>query len=517
MEDKETSTENPAGSQEQKGPHQAILRLMTKLFGKPYLSFGLILFFGLVVLTEFAYRLMNQPSVYWLDHSQGLKDSQFLFGYGPWVALGIYLVYILIMGAVLSLLNRSPALVVWCAAVYVPLNTFSRLLPVCGSGVFKIFPDLYCNIYQSIVLLVIGLILGFALVGNLLQVEASESRMAGRGWLKTKLGLSVLGASMIGVWFLLLAVGIFYSARIPTTGWQPVQVVHSPSPRYEMMVAYDSGRDKTVLFGGVVETSGGNWSKTAETWEWSGKDWTQIRTEISPPARSRGAMAYDKTRGMVILFGGWNDLGKSLGDTWGWDGNTWTKFCSSCNPPPRGCFDMFYDPSRKQVVLYGGCDDNGNFYNDAWEWNGVDWDRIDQTDSPLISGAPLIYDPQNQRAVGFLAGFPTGTWIWDDQGWSKLTSPSEPPGRANAALSFNPMSGQILMFGGQNDKGKSLYNDTWLLNDTTWSEVKSGLQPPGRWGHVVFFDPSRGKFMLFGGFGRSALNDMWEFTFPGSK
>jgi hypothetical protein len=284
-----------------------------------------------------------------------------------------------------------------------------------------------------------------------------------------------------------------------------------------MMAAYDSGRSKAVLFGGAIETNAGNWVKTAETWEWNGDDWTQIQTEKSPPARSRGAMAYDRKRSEVILFGGWDDLGKSMNDTWEWDGKTWNELCSFCNPPPRGCFDMFYDTRREQVVLYGGCDENGAFYNDAWGWNGEDWDPIKQKDSPLLSGAPLIYDTQNHRAVGFLAGFPSGTWIWDDSGWSKLTSPTEPPERAGAQMDIDPTTGQILLFGGQNDSGKTLFNDTWVLKGRTWSQMTSGILPPGRWGDVVFFDLSKGKFMLFGGYGKGILNDMWEFKFPAKK
>lgn len=511
MESKEPSTVTPPEIVEQKGIRQTIQRKISGMFDGPYLPTGLILFFGEVVLTQFAYILILQPLPYWLDHSQGLKESLPIFVYGPFAALGIYLVYIAVMAAILSVLNRPIALVLWSAAVYGHLAVFSRVAAVCGTGIFS---GPLCNIFKYSVVLVIGLILGIALARNLLRAEVSAPQPAGQGWLKTRLGLSRLGASLTGAWLLLLATGIVVTARIPANGWQPVHAGHFPSGRYETMVAYDSGRSKTVIFGGVIETSGGNWSKTAETWEWNGQDWKQIQPEKSPQARSRGGLAYDKKQGVVILFGGWNDLDKSLNDTWEWDGKNWKELCSNCNPPPRGCFDMFYDTRRKQVVLYGGCGENNVFFNDAWGWNGVDWDRIDLNDSPLASGSPIIYDPQNQRAVGFLAGFPTGTWIWNDSGWAKPEISTEPSLRANPQMAFDPTTGNILMFGGQNDEGKSLYNDTWLLKGTTWKEIKSGLQPPGRWGHIVFFDPTRGKFMLFGGFGKEILNDMWEFTYP---
>src|ERR1700690_143984 len=117
MESKETSTPALKEPLEQKGPRQAFLHLISALFGKPYLPFGLIFCFGAIALTQFAFILMNQPLTYWLDHSQGLQDWLPIFGFGPFAALGFYLVYIALMGAILSVLNRSPALVLWCAAV----------------------------------------------------------------------------------------------------------------------------------------------------------------------------------------------------------------------------------------------------------------------------------------------------------------------------------------------------------------------------------------------------------------
>jgi len=74
-------------------------------------------------------------------------------------------------------------------------------------------------------------------------------------------------------------------------------------------MAYDSGRGRTVLFGG---TGAG-----ADTWEWDGENWTQM-ADLGPPARSDAAMAYDTHRNQTALFGGSN----GMADTWGWMGET---------------------------------------------------------------------------------------------------------------------------------------------------------------------------------------------------
>src|SRR5207247_10197698 len=53
-----------------------------------------------------------------------------------------------------------------------------------------------------------------------------------------------------------------------------------------------------LLFGGKNDTT-----FFKNTWEWDGKHWTQ-RQDIGPAARAFAALAYDSTRQRVVLFGG---------------------------------------------------------------------------------------------------------------------------------------------------------------------------------------------------------------------
>jgi hypothetical protein len=79
-----------------------------------------------------------------------------------------------------------------------------------------------------------------------------------------------------------------------------------PEPRMGCGLVYNG---KTMLlFGGK---NNGTFFKN--TWEWDGKHWTQ-RQDIGPAARAFAAMAYDSTRQRAVLFGG---AGPGLfGDTW---------------------------------------------------------------------------------------------------------------------------------------------------------------------------------------------------------
>ncbi|MCC6213344.1 MAG: hypothetical protein IT376_00615 [Polyangiaceae bacterium] len=52
-----------------------------------------------------------------------------------------------------------------------------------------------------------------------------------------------------------------------------------------------------------------------DTWEWDGTSWLQRAPATSPPARAITATAFDTTRERLVLFGG-SGLTDRLGDTW---------------------------------------------------------------------------------------------------------------------------------------------------------------------------------------------------------
>lgn len=61
---------------------------------------------------------------------------------------------------------------------------------------------------------------------------------------------------------------------------------------------YDEARACVVLFGGMVP-----WECVGDTWEWDGNEWTH-RSTIGPNPRHFHAMAYESSRQRVVLFGG---------------------------------------------------------------------------------------------------------------------------------------------------------------------------------------------------------------------
>lgn len=116
-------------------------------------------------------------------------------------------------------------------------------------------------------------------------------------------------------------------------------------------MAFDPIRGRTVLF------SGGDLDgppAVQETWEWDGSTWRNVQPlPPRPPARLHSMMAFDPSRGKVVLFGGATDTQGTtvFDDTWTWDGTTWVPISTGARPTPRWGSAMAFDAAR---------------YNDTW-------------------------------------------------------------------------------------------------------------------------------------------------------
>jgi hypothetical protein len=188
---------------------------------------------------------------------------------------------------------------------------------------------------------------------------------------------------------------IFFAATLSVRAqycveWIRRDDVGSPGPRGGHAMAYDGDRRITVLFGGDVSGDGEDtWFN--DTWEYDGKQWTQITIDGPvPPRRSNHAMAYDAAQKVVLMAGGENIDGY-LSDTWYYRGSgnghgVWTQ--ASDIPqvgflptPARSGHTITYDEELKMCVMIGGAvkvADN-NDVNQEWTraevmvWNGVSW------------------------------------------------------------------------------------------------------------------------------------------------
>ncbi|MCK4659379.1 MAG: hypothetical protein KAV82_07645 [Phycisphaerae bacterium] len=267
-------------------------------------------------------------------------------------------------------------------------------------------------------------------------------------------------------------------------GWLDVSTV-GPSPRSNMILAYDGTRDVVVLFGGVEASSG---QKVGDTWEYDGSTWT-LRATTGPTARQDSAAAFDAVRGVVVLHGGHDNNDAALGDTWEWDGTAWAQVATS-GPTDRWSARMVYDGIRQECVLFGGIWDTGGsgeeewLYNDTWVWDGTSWQQRVVEGPCARRSHGMAFDDTRQVAVlfgGYGGEFGQGfenlgdTWEWDGTQWLERTvaGPSE---RRHMTMAYSTDFGGTLLVGGVYGWPDATYfNDTWMWDGMQWSQ----LQPLG--------------------------------------
>ncbi|MGH7242507.1 MAG: kelch repeat-containing protein [Phycisphaerales bacterium] len=90
-----------------------------------------------------------------------------------------------------------------------------------------------------------------------------------------------------------------------------------------------------------------------------------------------------------------------------------------------------------------------------------------------------------------------------------------PSAREDARMVYDPVSQQVILFGGANYTTGLRYNDTWAWNGTAWNQqFPTGTLPPPRSGQGMAYDVSRSRVALYGGnLPNNVTNygDTWEY------
>ena len=145
-----------------------------------------------------------------------------------------------------------------------------------------------------------------------------------------------------------------------------------PPAMFGGAMAFDRDRHVMVLFGGLDSTG----HKLGDTWEWNGVRWSRAAGDGPSPRFGHG-MAYDKLRHEAFIFGGVDSTNQKLNDSWRWNGHRWQRVEVAVAPAPRSEGHLAYDDSRGVIVMFGG---EGAqtipTLNDTWEWNGARWSRV---------------------------------------------------------------------------------------------------------------------------------------------
>jgi len=250
--------------------------------------------------------------------------------------------------------------------------------------------------------------------------------------------------------------------------WTQTADIGPPSAgRYEM--AWDPSTERVLLFGGAAFQGGDGDLARCDTWAWDGQAWTQL-LDKGMRFRTGFAMATDTLRGRVVLFGGatLDEAGQllALADTWEWSGGEWTQQ-EDVGPSPRSGHAMSFDAVRNVCVLNGGVLITGEPQPDTWEWDGARWTRRSEVGPAGRIGASMVFTGQYTLLFGgqdrtskppVIRG---ETWSWDGRHWTQRQDIG--PKRESHGMAFDATRERTIVFGGQSEAG--VHGDTWELKD----------------------------------------------------
>jgi hypothetical protein len=240
--------------------------------------------------------------------------------------------------------------------------------------------------------------------------------------------------------------------------------VSSFPPRLELEgAAFDTAREKLVLFLSPAYNDGNDHARTGETWEWNASGWHKAST-TGPPNQHSASMAYDPKRQRTVMFGG-SRFGLSydkLTETWEWDGSQWHYFATANNEPPEGARPpMAWNEKMQQLQLYEGGQGR------VWTWNGAKWSVV-ATGGPRKSEysiCGMAYDSVHEcmlvvggRKASDAIVQDRQTWAWSGTTWSRFQDFGGYHGVAfgglpnnsimNMGMVFDPPREQLVLIGG---------------------------------------------------------------------
>lgn len=247
--------------------------------------------------------------------------------------------------------------------------------------------------------------------------------------------------------------------RFDGTTWQEVSAL-GPSARVDAASAVTVDGALWV-FGGL-----GRGGLLGDLWRLGGSSWTSFSSALSPSPRRGAAAAFDTTRDRLVIYGGVDETGTVLDDLWAFNlqGNFWEELTYATgmyDPGPVVDGAMTIDPSfGDRPLLFSGIDDTGavrdtNPTQLAFGGAQPQWLPSFGDFAPGGEDPSLLYDYTFGRIVQIggldASGSPLGqayTFSNFDLSMPPIyTTGPGPRGRFDAAV--GAVNGEIVVFGGR--------------------------------------------------------------------
>jgi hypothetical protein len=301
-------------------------------------------------------------------------------------------------------------------------------------------------------------------------------------------------------------------------------------------MVYDPLIGAVVLFGGANMGGGTNCTRylLADTWEYSASGWHRVLTNATPPARDYSTATYDANLGGVLLFGGEGCRGPWFNDTWLFKGGNWTNLTANItghhSPPEVEQAAMAFDAKDGYDVLYGGWSAAGpgtttwTFTNNSWAIQKCIVRHCNPP--PFRADAAMSYDPVAGKIVLFggvgcnfyaqCYSALNDTWWYSGGVWANATrySGNSPGPRFDLAMTWDSKDKGLVTFGGyeKNAAYGPSSNATWVYVNHTWTNATGGRSPPPAYGMSMAYDAKLKMVILFGGLVSVPPPVYWKFV-----
>lgn len=260
--------------------------------------------------------------------------------------------------------------------------------------------------------------------------------------------------------------------------------------------------------------------------------------DFMPPTRRGSTLAYDSTRDRFMMFGGFDQSLRN--DVWSFapDSAAWTQLAPLGRlPVPRSGSASVYDPLHDRVWMYGGIGSTG-VLSGLWALDAdpEEWIQLQPQDGApsARTQAALVRDGARDRLVlygGQLAATSLGTGAspeaWtitpfaDTLRWARVTPSGAPAPRWGAIVAYDLPRDRVVILGGRNRD--TVFTDAWELRFTpvpTWARlsVVTG-RPPPRDGAIGVLDVAGDRIVTLGGTIAAtgqAAHDIWSFDLSGT-
>lgn len=288
--------------------------------------------------------------------------------------------------------------------------------------------------------------------------------------------------------------GITLAAE-PVNRWTKLENAAIVGRRHDVPLAYSPELDRVLVLGGRTNLADYKQPRSYDvlaldpaTGQWenqfpAGSDWGPKVGPCQAPGWKDEKFQFQDSAGNTRP--NWTVYGTfSLGQKYGYDSDTKTFYFYAQGKTFR------YDPA------------------------GREWKNLEPPTNPegelggVLLWSSMCYDQHHKRFVLFGGGNiqtprgDAGTWSYTPatNRWERLPVDLQPPARANSRLVYDPLSKQVVLFGG--DRLNELVADTWTLDvlKNEWRRRTPDRWPSPRGGHAMLWLPQAKKVLLVGGY-----------------